>query len=200
MAASLYQDCVSIRAPPMGLLRRGCRVLTLALLAAPAAGQQPHAFRRVPIPDDVPAHLVTALAEDKDGFLWIGTQGGLVRYDGYEFRLHKPDPGNAASLGGSYVRTLLVASDGRLWMGTFGGGVSVYDPARESFERYRADPASPRGLSHDRVEALAEDRDGRIWIATYEGLDRLDPRTGAVSHHRHDPSDRGSLADDRVRG
>jgi len=184
----------------MGLLRRGCLLLPLALLAAPATGQQSRTFRRVAIPDDVPAHLVTALAEDKDGFLWIGTQAGLVRYDGYEFRSYKPEPGNAASLGGSYVRTLLVAADGRLWMGTFGGGVSVYDPARETFERHRADPTSRKGLSHDRVEALAEDQSGGIWIATYEGLDRLDPATGIVERHRHDPKDAASLANDRVRG
>ncbi|HEV8581567.1 MAG TPA: two-component regulator propeller domain-containing protein [Thermoanaerobaculia bacterium] len=156
-------------------------------------------FRRIQIPDEVPAHLCTALAQGRDGFLWIGTQGGLVRYDGYSFRIYRPDPNDPRTLAGSYVRTLLAAADGRLWVGTFSSGLSVYDPATGRFTRYRHE-AQGAGLSHDRVEGLAEDRSGRIWIATYEGLDRLEPGTGKIGHFRHDPRNPFSLADDRVRG
>ncbi len=161
------------------------------------------AFRRLAIPDDVPAHLATALAEDRQGFLWIGTQDGLVRFDGSRFKVFRPDPADPGTLGGSYVRALLAGADGRLWVGTMSGGLSVYDPASERFRRYRHDPRDPASLSDDRVEALAEDRAGRLWIATYEGLDRLDPPVGREPgrrvHFRHDPADPRSLADDRVR-
>jgi diguanylate cyclase (GGDEF)-like protein len=159
---------------------------------------EPIAFRRVAVPDDVPAHLVTALAEDADGFLWIGTQGGLVRFDGTGFRVFASTE-DETSLGGSYVRCLLPARDGRLWVGTFGGGLSVFDPAEEKFRRFRHDPADPGSLGSDRVEGLAEDRDGSVWAATAEGLERIDPRSGAIEHFRHDPADAGSLADDRLR-
>jgi diguanylate cyclase (GGDEF)-like protein len=178
-------------------------VLALVLVTAAGASPLPAgliSFRRALIPDDVPAHLCTALAQDREGFLWIGTQDGLVRYDGYSFRVHRSDPEDLRTLGGSYIRTLLAASDGRLWAGTFSGGLSVYDPATETFTRYRHDPRNPGSLSHDRVEGLAEDRSGRLWIATYEGLDRLDPRTGRIDHFRHQAGDPRSLADDRVRG
>lgn len=180
----------------------------LGVLAVPAALQASPSraglvsFQRIPIPDDVPAHLCTALAQDRDGFLWIGTQEGLVRYDGASFRVYKSDPRDPGTLGGSYVRALLAAADGKLWVGTFSGGLSVYDPASETFTHYRHDPddpGNPRSLSHDRVEGLAEDRAGRIWAATYEGLDRLDPRTGRIEHFRHDPAHPRSLAEDRVR-
>jgi len=181
--------------------------LLLACLAGRARGVESPAvriaFRRLAIPDGVPAELATALAEDRQVFLWIGTQGGLVRFDGSRFKVFRPDPADPATLGGSYVRTLLAAGDGRLWVGTMSGGLSVYDPASERFRRYRHDPLDPASLSHDRVEALAEDRAGRLWIATYEGLDRLDPRLGPrpgrLVHFRHDPADPRSLADDRVR-
>ena len=174
-------------------------------LAAVAAWPQPLrvglvSFRRVQIPAEVPAHLCTALAQDREGFLWIGTQAGLVRFDGSGFRVFRSDSDDPKTLGGSYVRELAAGSDGRLWIGTFSGGLSVYDPASESFVRYQHDPGDPNSLAHDRVEGIAEDRLGRIWIATYEGLDRLDPRTGRIQHFRHDPADPGSLADDRVRG
>jgi ligand-binding sensor domain-containing protein len=179
----------------------GLGFLLLSLAAAEVGAAEPGlSFRRVQIPDDVPAHLCTALAQDREGFLWIGTQGGLVRYDGYSFRTFKPDPDDPHALVGSYIRTLLATRDGRVWAGTYGGGVSAYDPSTETFARYQHDPNDPRSLSHDRVEGLAEDASGRVWIATYEGLDRLDPRTGRMEHFRHDPNDPRSLADDRVRG
>ncbi|HYC58933.1 MAG TPA: two-component regulator propeller domain-containing protein [Thermoanaerobaculia bacterium] len=153
------------------------------------------AFQRVAIPEDVPAHLCTAIAQDRQGFVWLGTQRGLVRYDGFDFRVFRANPADPHAIGGNYVRALLVARDGRLWVGTFTGGVSVFDPRTETFTRFDR-PL----LSYDRVEGLAEDREGGIWIATTAGLDRLDPRTRRVEHFRHDPRDPRSIADDRVRG
>jgi diguanylate cyclase (GGDEF)-like protein len=145
-------------------------------------------FRRLSIPDDVPAEMCTALVEDREGFLWIGTQSGLVRFDGQHFRRYPPAPG------ASYVRTLFAASNGHVWAGTFAGGLIEYDPSTERFTQYR------EGLAHPRVEGIAEDRNGEIWIATQEGLDRLDPRTRRLTHFRHDARDPRSLADDRTRG
>jgi diguanylate cyclase (GGDEF)-like protein len=158
------------------------------------------AFSPVEIPGDVPAHLVTALAQDRQGFLWIGTQGGLVRYDGYTYRVFTPESGNRRSLGSSYVRALLAASDGRVWIGTFSGGLSVYDPDTDAFETFRHDRSDPGSLAHDRVEGLAEDRDRRIWIATDAGLDRFDPLSRSFVHFRHLAGNARSLASDLVRG
>lgn len=123
--------------------------LALALSATPALSVgAPHdavraSFRRPPLPEDVPARLTAALAEDRDGFLWMGTQDGLVRFDGYEYQVFRSDPDDPATLSGSCVRALAATRDGRLWVGTFAGGLSVYDPATERFTRYRRDPANP---------------------------------------------------------
>jgi diguanylate cyclase (GGDEF)-like protein len=146
----------------------------LLVLSLPALAQRAGAisFQRLAIPEDVPAHLCSAIAQDGSGFLWFGTQRGLVRYDGYEYRVFRSTPSDAKTLAGNYVRALLASRDGRLWVGTFSGGLSVFDPRTEMFERVP--------LAYDRVEGLAEDRDGRIWIATTAGLARLDPRTKRV--------------------
>ena len=162
--------------------------LAFALLFFVAAGANAQSrpglvsFRRVPIPEDVPAHLSSALAQDRDGYLWIGTQGGLVRYDGYRFRTWTSDPANAATIGGSYVRALLAAHDGTIWIGFFSGGLSSLDPATGRITRYAA----------DRVEGLAEDAQGRIWIAANDGLARLD--RGRLERITHEPT-RGLLID-----
>ncbi len=138
--------------------------------------------------DDVPAALCTALAQDRQGFIWIGTQSGIVRWDADRFRVFPPPPG------AGYIRTLLATSDGRVWAGTFAGGLLIYDASSDSFTRVTD------GLSHQRVEGLAEDRDGMVWVGTQEGLNRIDPRTKRVEHFRHDAANPHSLADDRVRG
>ena len=144
-------------------------------------------FQRLAIPEEVPAHLCSAIAQDRQGFLWLGTQRGLVRWDGFEFRVFRANAADAGAIGGNYVRALLVARDGRVWVGTFSGGVSVFDPATETFTRF-----DRTSLAYDRVEGLAEDRDGRVWVATTAGLDRIDPKTRRVEHFK--------AADDRVRG
>src|SRR5687767_4753018 len=181
------------------------RVLICALMGAVSAVAQEGragliSFRRIAIPEDVPAHLCSAIAQDATGLLWFGTQGGLVRYDGYELRVYRSNPSDASTLAGNYVRALLVASDGRLWVGTFSGGLSVFDPRTERFTRYQHDAQNSASLAYDRVEGLAEDATGRIWIATSAGLDRLDPMTSRIEHFRHDAADPKSIADDRVRG
>lgn len=158
-----------------------CRsaVISLLLVMAPAFAfaQRPGvvSFQRLAIPEDVPAHLCSAIAQDAHGLLWFGTQRGLVRYDGYEYRVFRANPADPKSLGGNYVRALLSARDGRLWVGTFSGGLSVFDPKTETFTRFVS-------LAYDRVEGLAEDASGGIWIATTAGLDRLDPNTPRVEH------------------
>lgn len=156
-------------------------------------------FQRVAVPDDVPAHLVTALAQDAQGWLWIGTQGGLVRYDGYAFQSYRVHPGDPAALSGSYVRVIHPARDGRLWVGTISGGLSALDPRSDRFQQYRHRDGDAASLANDRVEAIAETPDGRLWLATDAGLDRLDPASGAIQHLRHDAADPHSLVDDQVR-
>src|SRR4051795_8426949 len=108
----------------------GC-FLFFSLASMSGWGAEPGlTFRRIAIPDDVPAHLCSALAQDRDGFLWIGTQGGLVRFDGYRFRTWTSDPSNRSTIGGSYVRALLAARDGTIWIGFFRRGTLVARPGR----------------------------------------------------------------------
>ena len=139
---------------------------------------------------------IMAIAEDGDGFLWVGTQGGLARWDGYRFKPYLPDPKVASALPDNYVHTLYTDGQGRLWVGTGSGGLARYDREQDSFVRI---PIGPQGISHKGVNAVADDGAGGIWVGTHGGgLDQLDNTASATQHWRHDPKDTSSLPNNVV--
>ena len=153
-------------------------------------------FERISRDQGMPHDVVIAIAQDRAGFVWFGTPGGLIRFDGHRFRHFLHDPADPGTLPDSYVTALHAAPDGTLWVGTNGGGLARLDPATERFVRL---PVGPGGLGNASVHALATDRRGRLWAGTLGGLYRLDPRSGAVEGFRHDPADPASLPHGAVR-
>lgn len=119
----------------------------------------------------------TAAAEDGAGFLWVGTQTGLVRWDGYHFRSYQPDPSRPGSLPDSFIRTLYTDVHGRLWVGMSSAGLAAYDAKLDRFVSYGS---GPKGLSGVGVQAIRDDGAGGLWIGDSGGLDHLEPASGAV--------------------
>jgi signal transduction histidine kinase/ligand-binding sensor domain-containing protein len=158
----------------------------------------PH-FESVGDGDVIPHNIVTALVQDAKGMLWIGTQQGLVRYDGQRFRKFMHVNGDLASLSDDYITCLWATTDGRVWAGTSIGGVTVFDPASEQFSTFRHDPAHAKSISEGRVWAMVGDQRGGMWIGTDQGLDYLPPSHTGFTHFRHDPANPASLYSDRVR-
>lgn len=156
-------------------------------------------FEAVGDSESVPTGIVTALAQDARGWLWIGTQRGLIRYDGYRFRKFVHARQDPASLGGDFVTSLYAAKDGRLWVGTESDGVSVLDPATEHFEHFRHDPAQAASLGGGVVWALTGDASGGVWMGTDQGLAYRAPGAMALQRFRHEAGNPASLADDQVR-
>jgi ligand-binding sensor domain-containing protein/signal transduction histidine kinase len=112
--------------------------------------------------DGLPEETVQAFAQTPDGYLWVGTSGGLLRFDGARFRLFAHE--NTPAFGENSVFCLLVGHDGRLWIGTDGSGLIEWRDG--AFHAY---PAA-NGQTSDFVRALAEDRNGLLWVATDDGL------------------------------
>ncbi|MDH3402017.1 MAG: diguanylate cyclase [Acidobacteriota bacterium] len=175
--------------------------LALAFCSAVAFGGQPIRFEHLTIDDGLSQNAVMAIHQDRQGFLWLGTENGLNRFDGYEFKVFTHDRQDPASIAGNYVWAIDEDAEGRLWVGTVGAGVGRFDPATERFTSYRHDPDRPTSLASDRVRTLHVGADGSVWVGLLEsGLDRLDPLTGVVTHFRHDPADPATLANDSVYG
>ncbi len=141
-------------------------------------------FERYSAEQGLSQTIVECLLLDRRGFLWLGTEDGLNRFDGYEFRVFRHATGDPASLSYSEITCLLEDSSGALWVGTF-GGLNRFDPGFETCRRFVHDPGDSRTLAGDIVRALCEDRHGNLWVGLQGGgLDRLEPATGRIVHHR----------------
>ena len=149
-------------------------------------------FRRTRLEDGLSQTRVSHIVQDDRGFLWFGTQHGLNRFDGRDYRLFKHEAGQPGSLSGVFIYALFKDRDGSLWVGS-DQGLDTYDPATETFRHVPLDEGNPV------VNHVSQDGEGILWLATVQGLYRLDPRTGAVRRFVHDPADETSLASNDVK-
>jgi diguanylate cyclase (GGDEF)-like protein len=126
-------------------------------------------FEHLTVERGLPHPTTTALAQDRAGLVWIGTVGGLARFDGYRTQVFRQDdaPG---SLPDNYVRALAAADDGSLMVGTNSGGLSRFDPTTNRFTPFDSSTVTGTG---PRVFGLATDRAGGFWIASQDGLSHL---------------------------
>jgi len=112
----------------------------------------------------LPQNTVQALVQTRDGFVWLGTEVGLVRFDGVGFQLF--DRNSTPALPDSDVRCLLETQDGALWIGTSDGLARWKDGAVISF-------SAKDGLPANGIHGLVETTDGVLWVWSDGGLARL---------------------------
>ena len=156
----------------------GCGLLAASLRAAePLPGNAEYLSQTWRAEDGLPQNTVTCLTQTREGYLWLGTQQGLVRFDGVRFRVF--DTGNTPELTSGRIATLFEDRQGVLWVGTEGGGVACL--ASGGWRNRKGSD----GLGHEIVTALGTAADGTLWAGTLGGLCRwqdgqLVPETAAV--------------------
>ena len=121
-------------------------------------------------------NTVNALLQDSAGYVWVATQGGLQRYDGYAFRLYANRVDDDSSLPENFVTALAEDEQGRLWVGTNAHGVVRLRPGDGLAERPLA--AAAAATRADSICALWYERGRGLWIGSREGIDLLDPASG----------------------
>lgn len=139
-------------------------------------------FTEMNIEEGLSQSVINAILQDQRGFIWFGTQDGLNRYDGYTFKIFKPDSSNSNSLSDRWITSLLEDTHGNLWIGTRQGGVNILNPQTNTFTHYMHDSDNPASLLSNLVNTLYEDQQGMIWVGTSNGLDMLNPVDGTIQH------------------
>jgi diguanylate cyclase (GGDEF)-like protein len=157
--------------------------MLMALLSVPpyASAQSSTSWDRLATPlvahldhrQGMPEGAGIALARDRDGFIWIGSDGGLARWDGYTMRVFRHKQDDPHSLPNTLIRRLMVDGAGQLWALMVNGGVARYDATIDGFHEY---PSEPTGIG--RLLGFAMDGKGGLWIDAINGVSRLDLATG----------------------
>lgn len=178
--------------------------------AAPGPGErrdwpgQTFRFEHIGLEQGLSQSSVRVILQDRRGFLWFGTEDGLNRYDGYSFKVFKPDRDDPYSISDRWINTLYEDRAGNLWVGTRLGGLNRYDPQTGRFTHFThtspapAGEADPASLSSNKVNAIYEDERGILWVGTDAGLDWLDPIGRVVTHIRSNPADTSTLSGNRI--
>lgn len=161
---------------PARIRGAGC-LLGVLLVSVVAAQPQPLSFDHLTVEEGLPTNMATQVLQDRRGYLWIGTYGGLARYDGYEVKTYRHIEGDTMSLSSNLILWLEEGRDGTLWIGTNNGGLNRFDPDTEAFRSYQHVEGDSTSLAGTSVFAIQETRDGTIWVVTDEGLQRFDPET-----------------------
>jgi signal transduction histidine kinase/ligand-binding sensor domain-containing protein/CheY-like chemotaxis protein/HPt (histidine-containing phosphotransfer) domain-containing protein len=179
------------------LLLMAAASLAAASLSA-TADAPPLVLTHLTTADGLPEGSVRAVLQDSQGFMWFGTEDGLVRYDGQDFVRYGYSPRANRGLPGNFIRQIVEGPRHDLWL-AIDGGLARWNRDRDDFTVYRHDPHDPRSLASDAVNALVIDAQGRVWIGTADaGIDVLDPRSGQFEHRRHEAANAGSLASNHI--
>jgi signal transduction histidine kinase/ligand-binding sensor domain-containing protein/CheY-like chemotaxis protein/HPt (histidine-containing phosphotransfer) domain-containing protein len=171
----------------------------LMLVCGLATAEPPMIFQHLGSGEGLPQNTVMQTLQDTQGFIWIATEDGLARYDGYEIHRYAHDRDQDDSLPGNFAWAIAEDRHGDLWVALKDAGLARWNRRTDRFTTLRHNPANPNGLSSDALRTLLIDTRGHIWIGTTgSGLDELDPDTMSFRHYTHDSARGDSLSSNVV--
>ncbi|MBN2763028.1 MAG: hypothetical protein JXR41_08060, partial [Bacteroidales bacterium] len=135
-------------------------------------------FENISVRDGLSQNTPNCIFQDSRGFLWIGTEDGLNKYNGYGFEVFKPDVNDPASISMAKITCIEEDDDGNLWIGTKGGGLNKYNRNTDIFQQFRADAIDTASILGDIVTCIKNMSDRKLWVGTNKGLGILNHKTG----------------------
>ncbi|MBB5282716.1 signal transduction histidine kinase/ligand-binding sensor domain-containing protein/DNA-binding response OmpR family regulator [Rhabdobacter roseus] len=134
-------------------------------------------FEHITVNQGLPHSDALCVAQDQAGFIWVGTNKGVVRYDGYSLKKYNLPLNDQEGINSNRVRALHVDPNGRLWVGVERAGLYYYDATKDQFAGIRELAGATRfptlvdHLSHTNVHALCTDSQHRLWVSSqHDGL------------------------------
>ncbi len=140
-------------------------VLQLPYLAVAFPAYDHIHFKQISTTDGLPGGEARAIFQDKSGFIWIGTQKGLSRFDGRQFNIFTHDSTNSDSISDDHVTGIESDRQGRLWIATT-DGLNRYDWSAEKFIRFKQPTTGPNSEYINHITSLESDLQGGLWVGT----------------------------------
>ena len=175
-------------------------ILSLLLVNSLTAQHADMRFKRISISEGLSQVLINSIIQDKEGFIWIATHDGLNKYDGYTFKVFKPDSKNQNSISNNQIKVVYEDKQGYIWVGTGSGGLCRFDKKSEKFTTYTNNEKDPNSISADAVYSVFEDSKGRLWVGTFGGgLNLFNRTTGKFKKYQPNILQHSSLGCNAVR-
>jgi ligand-binding sensor domain-containing protein/signal transduction histidine kinase len=159
--------------------------------------QKSDVFRHLSTLQGLSHNRITCVVQDRKGYIWIGTEDGLNRYNGYKVDIYKHDPSDNRSVSNNGIRSLFEDSNGKLWIGT-DDGLNVFDVDIEKFQNYKSNGAAT-GMSSNQITCMEEDAFGQLWIGTAGGgLNIFNTTTSTWKTLKKNPKDPSSISSNNI--
>ncbi|MBN2213227.1 MAG: GAF domain-containing protein [Bacteroidales bacterium] len=153
-------------------------------------------FENISIRDGLSQSSPNCIIQDSRGILWIGTEDGLNKYDGYSFVVYKPEVGVTGSISNNRINCIIEAKDGNLWIGTNGGGLNLYDRRTDMFFHHTGSDSDD--FKSETINCLYEEDDGTLWAGTLNGLAKIQQSTQSIKTYISNPLQSGTISSDHI--
>lgn len=137
-------------------------------------------------------NYVTCVCQDSKGFIWFGTQDGLNRWDGYQFKVYRNEAGNPNSLPDNFIRSIASTSDGNIWIGTNQSGVVRFNTNTETFYQYPIDYNNTTLIPDAYILTIFKQNDTTLWFGTISGLVTYKPSSDSFERVYLKPENSGN--------
>ncbi|HRA73063.1 MAG TPA: two-component regulator propeller domain-containing protein, partial [Flavobacterium sp.] len=139
---------------------------------------------------------VSSIVKEKNGFVWIGTENGLNRFDGNKVKIYNKQNSGLSS---NDIADLLIDKKGRIWIGTFGGGLNLYHPSSDKFVAYKNILNNNTSIPSNELNTLFEDSKGTIWVGTKNGISSFNEKEQTFTTYQFDSKNVYSISHSDVR-
>jgi ligand-binding sensor domain-containing protein/signal transduction histidine kinase len=155
-------------------------------------------FSHITVKEGLSSPNIYCFYKDKEGFLWLATENGLNKYNGYNFVAYKSVKENPYSISSNYMRSIVGSRDGNLWIGT-SNGLNYYDRDKDLFNHYFFHKNDSITLTSSDIYSIAVDKEENLWLATDGGgLYFFNTLSKTYTSHRHISMDPGSISSNRI--
>lgn len=142
-------------------------------------------FRHITVEEGLTQNYVSCFAQDKKGFIWIGTNDGLNKYDGKKITNFKANIEDSSTITHNAIRCLYIDKDNNLWGGTGGGGMFKIDLTTLKITNYFPDSSKANALDNGYINAIIETEPGKLYIGTFGGLNVFDKKTESFTAYKN---------------
>ncbi|WP_158651275.1 hybrid sensor histidine kinase/response regulator transcription factor [Pseudotamlana carrageenivorans] len=141
------------------------------------------------------SNRVSSIIKEKDGFVWVGSDDGLNRYDGNQLKVYSKKNSGISS---NNITDVLLDKQGQIWIATLGGGLNVYDQRLDEFTVYKHDEDRLNSIGSNHLRTLFQDSKGQLWIGTENGVSVFNPNSLSFTNYTYNPNDNHSISHNSV--